>query len=105
MKMRWLLLCGIVLAAGPAMANDEAYMLTLAGGLPGERDAELFLDVRDGSVARAFALAPQFNKVVDGSVIGTFSGTFGTEQVAGRLSGEYRRCPSGGRSPRAHHKV
>jgi len=32
-------------------------------------------------------------QVVDGSVVGTFSGTFGPEKVTGRSSGEYRRRP------------
>ena len=63
MNARWMLLFGIVLASGPMVATGEIYTLTLTGGLPDQRDMELYLDAGDNSIKRAFALAPQFNKV------------------------------------------
>jgi len=80
--MTCILLCAIVLTAGPSTASDQVYSLILAGGITGERDLELFLDVRDGNVQRAFAMAPQFNKVsyrVDAKELSA---------AAGRLTGQ-----------------
>ncbi len=61
--MRYTILLGVVLVWFAATATAEVHILTLSGALPDGRDMEMLLDVRNGSVKRSFALAPEFNKV------------------------------------------